>query len=153
MSTIVLRSVKGSPLTNTEVDNNFNNLNTDKLEAGTTATLTNKAIQPRVVALADATSLTVNADITDIATQANTQAVGTLTVNAPTGTLYNGQKFILRIRSTNVQTFAWNAAFTGSTDIALPLTTSGATLHDYIGFVYNSTSAKWQMVAKVFGFA
>jgi len=32
MSTIVLRSVKGSPLTNTEVDTNFSNLNTDKIE-------------------------------------------------------------------------------------------------------------------------
>jgi hypothetical protein len=34
MSTITLRSVKGSPLTNTEVDNNFNNLNTDKYQSG-----------------------------------------------------------------------------------------------------------------------
>ena len=33
MSTIVLRSVKGSPLTNTEVDTNFSNLNTDKIES------------------------------------------------------------------------------------------------------------------------
>ena len=33
MSTIVLRSVKGSPLTNTEVDANFNNLNTDKIQS------------------------------------------------------------------------------------------------------------------------
>ena len=32
MSTITLRNVKGSPLTNTEVDNNFSNLNTDKME-------------------------------------------------------------------------------------------------------------------------
>jgi hypothetical protein len=32
MSTIVLRSVKGSPLTNAEVDANFSNLNTDKVE-------------------------------------------------------------------------------------------------------------------------
>lgn len=32
MSTITLRSVKGAPLTNTEVDNNFSNLNTDKSE-------------------------------------------------------------------------------------------------------------------------
>lgn len=44
MSTIVLRSVKGTPLTNTEVDTNFSNLNTDKLEAATSATLTNKTI-------------------------------------------------------------------------------------------------------------
>lgn len=32
MSTIVLRNTKGSPLTNTEVDNNFTNLNNDKME-------------------------------------------------------------------------------------------------------------------------
>ena len=34
MSTIVLRNTKGSPLTNTEVDSNFSNLNTDKMEKG-----------------------------------------------------------------------------------------------------------------------
>ncbi len=32
MSTLTLRNVKGSPLTNTEVDDNFSNLNTDKVE-------------------------------------------------------------------------------------------------------------------------
>src|SRR3990167_549887 len=32
MTTVTLRSVKGSPLTNTEVDDNFNNLNTAKAE-------------------------------------------------------------------------------------------------------------------------
>ena len=109
-------------------------------------------ITSRVVVIADATSITVNADTTDVATQANTQAVGTLTINAPTGTPVNGQKFILRLRSTNVQTFSWNAIFQGSTDISLPISSSGATLHDYVGFIYNSTTSKWQMIAKVFGF-
>jgi hypothetical protein len=37
MATIVLRSVKGTPLTNNEVDANFNNLNTAKLETITSA--------------------------------------------------------------------------------------------------------------------
>lgn len=32
MASITLRSVKGSPLTNAEVDANFNNLNTAKVE-------------------------------------------------------------------------------------------------------------------------
>ena len=32
MATVTLRNTKGSPLTNTEVDANFNNLNTDKME-------------------------------------------------------------------------------------------------------------------------
>jgi hypothetical protein len=34
MATITLRAVKGSPLTNTEVDDNFTNLNNDKYESG-----------------------------------------------------------------------------------------------------------------------
>jgi len=34
MSTLTLRSVKGTPLTNTEVDDNFSNLNSDKYESG-----------------------------------------------------------------------------------------------------------------------
>jgi hypothetical protein len=117
-----------------------------------TQTLTNKNVQARVVVIADGTSITVNADTTDVATQANTQAVGTLTINAPTGTIVNGQKFILRLSSTNVQTFSWNAVFQGSTDIGLPTASSGGGLTDYVGFIYNSTSSKWQMIAKVFGF-
>lgn len=39
MSTIVTRAGKGSPLTNTEVDANFTNLNTDKLETSAIGTL------------------------------------------------------------------------------------------------------------------
>jgi hypothetical protein len=38
MSTIVTRSGKGSPLTHVEVDANFTNLNTDKIQSGNTVT-------------------------------------------------------------------------------------------------------------------
>lgn len=117
-----------------------------------TETLTNKNIVERVVSIADATSITINADTTDIATQANTQVIGTLTINAPTGTPVNGQKLVLRLQSTNVQTFSWNAIFTGSTDLSLPTTSSGSSKYDYVGFIYNSTATKWQLLAKVFGF-
>ena len=44
MSTIITRIGKGTPLTNAEVDTNFTNLNTDKIEAADTRTLTNKTI-------------------------------------------------------------------------------------------------------------
>lgn len=117
-----------------------------------TETLSNKTIQSRIVAVADATSITINADTTDMATQANTQALGTLTINAPTGTLVNGQKLMLRLQSTNVQTFSWNAAFAGSTDLTLPTASSGSSKYDYVGFIYNSTATKWQIIAKNFGF-
>jgi hypothetical protein len=117
-----------------------------------TQTLTNKNIQARVVAIADGTSITINADTTDIATQANTQSAGTLTVNAPTGTPFNGQKLILRLLSSNVQTFSWDSVFQGSTDVTLPTASSGSSKYDYTGFIYNSTATKWQLVAKNFGF-
>jgi len=106
---------------------------------------------PRVVVIADGTSITMNADTTDMATQANTQAVGTLTVNAPSGTPTNGQKLMLRLRSTNVQTFSWNAIFQGGT-FALPTTSSGSSKFDYYGFIYNSTATKWQIVGTATGF-
>lgn len=117
-----------------------------------TQTLTNKKIEERVVAASDATSITINADTTDLATQANTQAAGTLTINAPTGTPVNGQKLMLRLQSTNVQTFSWNAIFAGSTDLVLPTASSGSSKYDYVGFIYNSTASKWQIIAKNFGF-
>jgi hypothetical protein len=109
-------------------------------------------IVTRVVSIADATSVTINADTTDLATQTNTQPAGTLTINAPTGTLANGQKFIFRLQSSNVQTFAWNAVFSGSTDLSLPTVSSGSSKYDYTGFIYNTTATKWQILAKNFGF-
>jgi hypothetical protein len=107
---------------------------------------------PRVSVIADATSITIDSDTTDMATQANTQVAGTLTINAPTGSPINGQKLILRIRTSNSQTFSWNAAFDDSSDLNLPLISSGSSLFDYMGFIYNSTTSKWQLLAKVFGF-
>jgi len=42
MSTLTLRNVKGTPLTNTEVDTNFSNLNSDKLEKNGSNSMTGK---------------------------------------------------------------------------------------------------------------
>lgn len=117
-----------------------------------TETLSNKTIQSRMVVITDATTISINADTTDIATQANTQAAGTLTISAPTGTPTNGQKLMLRLSSTSVQTFSWNAAFQGSTDLALPTVSSSSGKYDYTGFIWNSTNSKWQLLATNFGF-
>lgn len=118
----------------------------------TAQTLENKEVVKRVVSAASGATLTPNVDTTDILVQANTELAGTLTVAAPTGTPVNGQAFLIRISSTAVQTFAWNSAYQGSVDVALPTVTSGGGKTDYIGFMYNSTAAKWQLLAKNFGF-
>ena len=106
----------------------------------------------RIVSVTDATSITMNGDTTDVATQTNTQVAGTLTINAVTGTLVNGQKIMLRLQSANVQTFSWNGVFAGSTDSPLPTVSSGSNKYDYLGFIYNTTATKWQLLAKNFGF-
>ena len=108
--------------------------------------------KPRVVVIADSNSVTINGDITDIAAQTNTQGSGTLVMNPISGTLYDGQKVIFRLQSTNTQTFSWNAVFAGSIDISLPATSTGTNKYDYMGFIYNSTASKWQLLAKNFGF-
>ena len=102
--------------------------------------------------ITDGASISINLDTTDLAYQINTQASGTLTVNAPTGTLKNGDKLLLRIKSTNVQTFSWNAVFVGSTDLPLPTNTTGSSKTDYAGFMYNSNTSKWELIATNFGF-
>jgi hypothetical protein len=107
---------------------------------------------PRETIVVDGTTFFFNCDDTDLAYQSNTQSAGTLTINAPTGTPYNGQKVIMRIRSTNAQTLSFNAIYTASTDVSMPSATSGSSKYDYLGFIYNGTAAKWQLIAKVFGF-
>jgi hypothetical protein len=65
MSTIVNRATKGTPLTNTEVDSNFSNLNADKMEKSNNlsdltdvaAAQTNLQVDPAGTAVAMAIAL------------------------------------------------------------------------------------------------
>ena len=99
-----------------------------------------------------ATTYAVNADNCDATEMVMTGAAGTLLVSAPTGTPVNGQKLIYKIQCTYAQTLSWASIFQGSTDLSLPATTSGNSKWDFYGFIYNSTPAKWQLVAKMAGF-
>ncbi len=71
MSTIVTRAGKGSPLTHTEVDSNFTNLNTDKVEASG-GTLTNPTINGTV------TTTGLNFDSNTLVIDATNNRVGVL---------------------------------------------------------------------------
>ena len=106
---------------------------------------------PRVVALADSSPATINSATTDIATLAYTAVAGTLTIGAPSGTPVDGQILVLRLKTTNAQTLSWNAIFQWSTDLPV-VTTSSANKYDYFGFIYNSASSGWQVLAKNAGF-
>jgi trimeric autotransporter adhesin len=110
------------------------------------------ASSTRVVSYANSSTFTVNTDSTDIATMVYTGTSGTFTIANTTGTPSNGQKLMFRIQTTNSQTLSFQAQFAGSTDLALPTALSGSNKYDYLGFIYNSTSSTWQLLAKNFGF-
>lgn len=114
--------------------------------------LVGAAVRPRVTTVADATSITFDLDTTDVAYQANTQAAGTLTLNAPTGsTAYDMRPIEFRLKLTNSQTPSFNAAFRFSTDAPAPTTLLGGFTH-YLAFKYNLIDTKWDYLAKNFGF-
>lgn len=109
-----------------------------------TQTLTNKRIDPRVASTSTTTTPTPDVSTTD---QYNLTALAAgATFSAPTGTPAAGQKLIIRIKDNGgAQTLAWNAIYR-AVGVTLPTTTvAGKTL--YVGMIYNSTDAKWDVVA------
>ncbi len=105
----------------------------------------------RVVTLPDGTTVTPDVNIADLFFHRNTQGAGTLTVNKPIGNPKDGQKFVMRILSTNAQTFSWNPIFRGSAILALPTATSGSSEYDYVGFVFNEPDFAWDLLALITG--
>ena len=111
----------------------------------TTDTFTNKSITPKVVsATSITTSVAINADITDMHI-VTAQAEAILYSN-PTGTLVQGQKLMIRIKdNATARAITWGANFRAM-GTALPSTTVlSKTL--YLGFIYNSTDSKFDLVA------
>jgi hypothetical protein len=70
MSTIVTRAGKGSPLTHAEVDANFTNLNTDKLETSTAASTYAPLANPTLTGTPVAPTAAANTNTTQLATTA-----------------------------------------------------------------------------------
>jgi hypothetical protein len=111
-----------------------------------TQTLTNKWIQPRVLAsTANSATPTLNTDSYDmLVITAQSVAITSFTTNL-TGTPVNGQKLWISITGTASIAITWGAMFEAST-VALPTTTTGTTRLD-VGFVYNLATSDWRCVA------
>jgi len=116
-----------------------------------TQTLTNKRITKKIQTAADAASISPNTDTADITYQLNTQAAGTLSINADAGTPTNGQAWLLKIKSTNIQTLAWATQYVGGT-LSLPIATSGSSKIDYFAFIYDTVASKWDYTGTGTGF-
>lgn len=111
-----------------------------------TQTLAAKRITPRIVTLSTSTTFTPDGDNSDETVMNMTGTAGTITIAAPSGTPVDGQKLILRLKTTNPQTYSFNATYHFSTTVTAPTATAG-TKTDYIGCIWNATNSVWDVVA------
>lgn len=113
-----------------------------------TQTLTNKRINPRVVAAsATSGSLTPNGDTTDLYNALG--LTGAITLNAPSGTPVDGQKLIIRLEDNGTGrgiTWTTSSGAFRAVGVTLPTTTVASKV-TYIGCVYNSTDIFWDIIA------
>jgi hypothetical protein len=152
MSTIVTRSGKGSPLTHVEVDANFTNLNTDKVEKTsadiTGGTISGTRINPRAVAAGSTSgTLTPNGDTTDVFNAFG--LTGAITVDTPSGTPVDGQRLMLRFEDNGTGrgiTWTGTSGAYRAVGVTLPTTTIASKI-TYVGCVYNSTDVFWDVIA------
>ena len=115
-----------------------------------TETLTNKRITKRTVSITDSAAPTPNSDTTDI--YLVTALAQTATFGAPTGTPTEGQQLIIRIKdNATARSLAWNAIYRASSDLALPTTTI-VSKTVYLGFMYNFTDSKWDLLSRLNNF-
>lgn len=111
-----------------------------------TQTLTNKRVNPRVTSTTSTSTLTPNAD-TDDMLELTAQAAA-LTVANQTGTPVNGQRLIFRFKdNASSQTITWQSNYEAA-GASMPTATVASKWHT-VGFLYNTTTAKWQCVAAV----
>jgi len=84
MATITLRSIKGSPLTITEMDDNFSNLNTDVGNKVSTSTYTGSDILTKLLTV-DGTGSGLDADLLDGKNTASTDTINTIVARDGSG--------------------------------------------------------------------
>lgn len=104
----------------------------------------------RVASTTTAAAPAPNADATDIyILTAQASPAGFI---APTGTPYDGQPLLIRIKDNGTaRLLTFSTAYRASADLAFPATTlAGKWL--YIGFNYNAIDAKWDLVAVINNF-
>jgi hypothetical protein len=113
----------------------------------TTDTLTNKRIDPRVVATTTASSLTPSIATADV--YAYTALASNLTINIPTGTPVDGDKLMFRILDNGTsRNLTWNTTSTGYTVIGVTLpTATTVNKTTYVGCIYNADNTRWDVIA------
>lgn len=108
--------------------------------------------EPKVRQIASNATWSPNAD-TDDDYIITAQAVAVTTISNPSGTPKHGQRLTIRVKDNGTaRALTWSGTqWRASSDLPLPTTTTaGKTM--YLGFAYDLTDTKWDLVAKLDNF-
>lgn len=102
------------------------------------------------VALTDAATIAVDASLGN---HFRVTLGGNRTLGAPSNPT-DGQKILVEVKqdATGSRTLAYNAIYRFGSDVTSPTLTTTASKTDFLGFVYNSTAAKWDCIAVAKGY-
>jgi hypothetical protein len=93
-----------------------------------------------------ASASSITPDINTYSQYNLTALAANLTINAPTGTPYDGQKLTFRLLDNSTsRTLTWNATYT-AIGVTLPTSTT-VSKTVYVGCVYNANNTRWDVVA------
>ena len=127
---LTYRNVKGTPLTFTEMDDNFTRLNSYKLVTEETSIVSSATITP-------------NSSFSDYYVSALAVSA---TVAAPSGTPKDGQTLLVKINDNGTaQSLSWNVIYR-VVGITLPTITTPGSI-TMIAFIYNGADSKWDSVS------
>jgi hypothetical protein len=110
-------------------------------------TISNKRINPRIVSVTSAGTITPTGDTAD---QYNVTALATAaTIAAPSGTPVDGQRLTLRFEDDGTgRALTWTTSSGAYRAVGVTLpTTTVATKVTYVGCIYNSQDVFWDVVA------
>ena len=112
-----------------------------------TSTLTNKRVNQRVVSATSYTTDTgTSLDVSTCDLFVVTAQAGALKLNNPSGTPVEGQKLMVRIKDNGTARALTYDTYFRAMGVALPSTTV-LSKTVYLGFIYNSTDTKWDLVS------
>ena len=119
----------------------------DATKNSATATLTNKRITKRTGTTTSSATPTINTDNVDFySLTAQAVAITSMTTNL-SGTPTEGQTLWLAITGTGTYDITWGASFESSS-VTLPTTGAITTSRQDFGFVWNTVTSKWRLIAK-----
>lgn len=145
MATIITRAGKGSPLTNTELDSNFTNLNDGLATAAITAgTISGAAVTTSTI---NSTTIGASTPSTGVFTQVNITAQGTLRLEDTAG----GQYVAFRAPGTVATNVTWTLPSADGTSGQV-LSTNGSGTLSWTSSSGGVSTGKAIAMAMIFGF-